>query len=131
MAVAERDEIVEIRFATASPMSDVVRIGELGVRAAWESTALVPPLELYPLRHSRITPDPSLVQNRTIPSLDAEDDLRVARQPPCDLDLDGTHACDLRHADIETLPGGAPFAAPALCACEQQLERSMNDDPRP
>ena len=46
MLVTELDEVVEVGRPAVDPVPDVVHVGELGVRAAGETTSLVPPPDL-------------------------------------------------------------------------------------
>ena len=82
---AERDQVVQVRQPTVGPVLNVVDVRELRVAAPREPTALVPPVDLHPLHHRRIPPDPPLIEDRPLPILHGEIHVGVAGQSPDDL----------------------------------------------
>jgi hypothetical protein len=56
MLITQLDEVLEIRGPAVDPVPHMVHVGELGVGAAGEATALVPPPDLDPLCVGRIAP---------------------------------------------------------------------------
>ena len=109
-------------------MLDVVDLGELVVGAAGESTALVPAVDLDPLRRGGISARPTLFEDGPVTSLDRQDDLGVAREPPRDLDLNRPHAGDRGH----TLGIGriARTTTSRRSDAQEYLKRGVDDDLR-
>ncbi len=83
---AQRDQVVQVREPTVGPMLNVVDVRELRVPAAGEPTPPVTPIDLHTLHGCRIPPDPTLIHDRPVPTLNGEIHSGVTRQPPDDLD---------------------------------------------
>jgi len=85
MPVAELDQVVQVGRAAFDPVTDVVDVGELGVRAARETTSLVPPPDLNPLGISRIPPRPPEVEALPCRSVGGHQYLCITGKPAGDL----------------------------------------------
>ena len=97
---AQRDQVVEVRQATIDPMHDVVDVGELGVAAAGEATALVPAIDFHPLHRSGIPAGPPLIQDRPFRILHGEIDLGVADEAADHLGGNRSDSGDFGHGVV-------------------------------
>ena len=112
---AQRDQVVEVRQSTIDPMHDMVDVGELGVAATGESTALVPAIDFHPLHRSGIPAGPPLIQDRPFRILHGEIHVGVAGESTDNLGRNGSDSGDFGHG--------------VICATDEQLEGRMHDDP--
>ncbi len=83
MPSAQCEEIGEVRLAAQLPRHHVVDLREVGESAARESATFVSAIDLDALSPRRTSSCSFLVENRSVLSLQREDDLGVAGQATC------------------------------------------------
>jgi hypothetical protein len=83
--IAQLDEVGQVRRPAVRPVQQVMDIRELGVGAAREPAALVPPPDLDALRIGGIAPGPTEVEALTGRSVSRNEDFGIAGNATGDL----------------------------------------------